>query len=61
DGHSPNILVIHIDTIYCTAHLLPIYSVNFIPHTINFLNSSDKFHTFYVNKFANHHVFEIAS
>ncbi|KAG1782102.1 hypothetical protein EV702DRAFT_1177148 [Suillus placidus] len=45
DGHSPNILVIHIDAIYRTAHLLPIY---------------DKFRTFYVNKFADHHAFEIA-
>ncbi|KAG1905765.1 uncharacterized protein F5891DRAFT_1125793 [Suillus fuscotomentosus] len=61
DGHSPNILVIHIDAIYYTAHLLPVYGVDFIPHAINFLNTLDKFHTFYVNKFADHHAFEIAS
>ncbi|KAG2347182.1 hypothetical protein BDR05DRAFT_996952 [Suillus weaverae] len=60
DGHSPNILVIHIDAIYCAAHLLPVYSVDFIPRAINFSNSLDKFRTFYVNKFADHCAFEIA-
>ncbi|KAG1775478.1 hypothetical protein EV702DRAFT_1180272 [Suillus placidus] len=60
DGHSPDISVIHIDAIYRAAHLLPIYGVDFIPRAINFSNSLDKFHTFYVNKFADHHAFEIA-
>ncbi|KAG1809453.1 hypothetical protein EV424DRAFT_1543029 [Suillus variegatus] len=60
DGHSLNISVIHIDAIYRAAHLLPIYSVDFIPHAINFSNSLDKFCTFYVNKFTDHHAFEIA-
>ncbi|KAG1766909.1 hypothetical protein EV702DRAFT_1182237 [Suillus placidus] len=60
DGHSPDISVIHIDAIYRTAHLLPIYGVDFIPRAINFSNSLDKFRTFYVNKFADHHAFEIA-
>jgi hypothetical protein len=60
DGHSLNISVIHIDAIYRTAHLLPLYGVDFIPCVINFSNSLDKFCTFYVNKFADHHAFEIA-
>ncbi|KAG1866814.1 hypothetical protein F4604DRAFT_1881698 [Suillus subluteus] len=60
DGHSPNISVIHIDAIYRAAHLLPVYGVDFIPCAINFSNSLDKFRTFYVNKFADHHAFEIA-
>ncbi|KAG2144386.1 uncharacterized protein EDB93DRAFT_1241271 [Suillus bovinus] len=59
DGHSPNISVIHIDAIYHAAHLLPLYGVDFIPCAINFSNSLDKFHAFYVNKFADHHAFEI--
>ncbi|KAG1775760.1 hypothetical protein EV702DRAFT_972514, partial [Suillus placidus] len=59
DGHSPDISVIHIDAIYRTAHFLPIYGVDFIPRAINFSNSLDKFRTFYVNKFADHHAFEI--
>jgi hypothetical protein len=59
DGHSPNISVIHIDAIYHAAHFLPLYGVDFIPHAINFSNSLDKFRTFYVNKFANHHAFQI--
>lgn len=60
DGHSPNISVIHIDAIYRAAHLLPLYGVDFMPRAINFSNSLDKFRAFYVNKFADHHAFEIA-
>ncbi|KAG2158743.1 uncharacterized protein EDB93DRAFT_1237966 [Suillus bovinus] len=57
---QPSFDVIHIDTIYRAAHLLPLYGVNFIPCAINFSNSLDKFRAFYVNKFTNHHAFEIA-
>ncbi|KAI6139091.1 hypothetical protein BKA82DRAFT_4332380 [Pisolithus tinctorius] len=45
----------------CVAHLIPIYST----HNINSRDvrphcSYDMFHSFYVNKFADHHTFEIA-
>ncbi|KAG0698638.1 hypothetical protein DFH29DRAFT_810061, partial [Suillus ampliporus] len=60
DGHSPNIYMIHINAIYHTAHLLPIYGTDYIPHNINFCHLLDAFRTFCVNKFANHHAFEIA-
>ncbi|KAI6153203.1 hypothetical protein BKA82DRAFT_4442246, partial [Pisolithus tinctorius] len=56
-----NLAVIHVDMIYCAAHLIPIYST----HNINSRDvrphcSYDMFHSFYVNKFADHHTFEIA-
>jgi len=56
-----NIAVVHIDTIYRAAHLIPVYSTHnidsrdFRPH-----RSYDMFQSFYVNKFADHHTFEIA-
>ncbi|KAG1843170.1 hypothetical protein F4604DRAFT_1596946 [Suillus subluteus] len=60
DG-SPNLSVIHIDTVYRTAHLIPVYGPDFIPHTLKFYHSYDVFRSFYVNKYADHHAFEIAS
>ncbi|KAG1804349.1 hypothetical protein EV424DRAFT_1330679 [Suillus variegatus] len=60
DG-SRNLAVIHIDTIFCAAHLIPIYGSEYIPHSLKFYHSIDSFHSFYVNKFADHHAFEIAS
>ncbi|KAG1901623.1 uncharacterized protein F5891DRAFT_1128048 [Suillus fuscotomentosus] len=60
DG-SRNLAVIHIDTIFCAAHLIPIYSSEYIPHSLKFYPSIDSFRSFYVNKFADHHAFEIAS
>ncbi|KAI5984115.1 hypothetical protein F5J12DRAFT_907962 [Pisolithus orientalis] len=57
----PHITIIHIDTIYCAAHLIPIYAA----HNINTRDIKphdfyDMFNSFYVNKFADHHAFEIA-
>ncbi|KAG1886072.1 hypothetical protein F4604DRAFT_1877994 [Suillus subluteus] len=59
DG-SKNIAVIHIETIFHAAHLIPIYGSEYIPHTLKFYHSLDTFHSFYVNKYADHHAFEIA-
>ncbi|KAG1864403.1 hypothetical protein F4604DRAFT_1882097 [Suillus subluteus] len=61
DDGTPNLAVIHIDTIYCAAHLIPVYSHNFIPKDIEYFHSYDAFRLFYVNKYADHHAFEIAS
>ncbi|KAI6037879.1 hypothetical protein EDC04DRAFT_2570565, partial [Pisolithus marmoratus] len=56
-----NITVIHIDTIYCAAHLILVYAT----HNINSRDVKphqpyDMFHLFYVNKYADYHAFEIA-
>ncbi|KAH7918492.1 hypothetical protein BV22DRAFT_1186404 [Leucogyrophana mollusca] len=59
DG-SRNIAVIYIDTTYRAAHLIPIYGPEFVPDDIKFYQSYDVFRTFYVNKYADHHAFEIA-
>ncbi|KAH7912047.1 hypothetical protein BJ138DRAFT_1135015 [Hygrophoropsis aurantiaca] len=60
DGGSRNIAVIHIDTIYRAAHLIPVFGPEFVPHSIKFYHTYDAFRAFYVNKFADHHAFEIA-
>ncbi|KIK77437.1 hypothetical protein PAXRUDRAFT_166842, partial [Paxillus rubicundulus Ve08.2h10] len=58
---QPNISILHIDMIYRAAHLIPVYSTHFIPTKIQPHQSYDIFHAFYVNKFADHHTFEITS
>ena len=60
-NHALKLAVIHIDTIYCVAHLISIYGSHSIPHNIQPHESYDTFRSFYVNKFADHHAFEIAS
>ena len=58
-GSWPNTTVIHIDAIFCAAHLIPVYNRNFMPPDITPYNPYDSFHWFYVNRFADHHTFEI--
>jgi len=52
--------VIHLDTIFRAAHLLPVYGNEFVPSYLNFSQSLDAFHSYYVNKYVDHHAFEIA-
>jgi hypothetical protein len=61
DDGTPNLAVIHIDTVYRAAHLIPVYGPDFIPKDIEYFHSYDAFRLFYVNKYADHHAFEIAS
>ncbi|KIK95755.1 hypothetical protein PAXRUDRAFT_11252 [Paxillus rubicundulus Ve08.2h10] len=55
-----HINIIHIDSIYHAAHLIPVYGEQPIPHELKHYHSYDTFQSFYVNKFADHHAFEIA-
>ena len=59
-NHSPNFVVIHTDTIYRAAHLIPVYRNRPISHDIRLHHSYNAFCMFYVNKYADHHAFEIA-
>ncbi|KAG1884617.1 hypothetical protein F4604DRAFT_1878656 [Suillus subluteus] len=51
-NNAPIYNIIHVDSIYRAAHLIPIYGRRFL-HL--------HFRTFYVNKYADHHAFELAS
>ncbi|KAI6132289.1 hypothetical protein EV401DRAFT_2053882 [Pisolithus croceorrhizus] len=56
-----NTAVVHIDTIYRAAHLIPVYAAHNINSTdIRPHRCYNTFHLFYVNKYADHHAFEIA-
>ena len=59
--HQRGISVIHIDSIYRAAHLIPVYGKHFVPSQLGLHHSYDSFQLFYVNKFADYHAFEIAS
>ncbi|KAI6011329.1 hypothetical protein PISMIDRAFT_95379 [Pisolithus microcarpus 441] len=60
-NNSPFFDVIHLDTIYRTAHLIPIYGTRFISPNIKSSNLYDAFCAFYVNKYTDHHAFETAT
>ncbi|KIK34771.1 hypothetical protein CY34DRAFT_97330 [Suillus luteus UH-Slu-Lm8-n1] len=61
EDQSHEISIIHVDLIFCAAHLVPMFGDKFVPEHVNFHNSLDAYMGFYVNKFADHHAFEIAS
>lgn len=60
DDGRPRTAIIHLDTIVRLAHLLPIYGEEVAPRGVKYTDSLDTFIEFYVNKFADHHAFEIA-
>ena len=51
--------VIYLDTIFRAAHLIGLAGEEFIPH-IPYTEALDAFRQFYVNKYADHHAYEIA-
>lgn len=52
--------VIHLDSIVRGAHLLGRGGTDFIPRHLRFTDTLSAFKAFYVNKFADHHSYEIA-
>jgi hypothetical protein len=52
--------VIHVNSIICRVHLLPRFpSVTPVYQEINYMNILNVYKSFYVNKYINHHAFEI--
>ncbi|KAG1846295.1 hypothetical protein F4604DRAFT_1884183 [Suillus subluteus] len=60
EDDTPDISIIHIDCIFHAAHLIPVYGSNFLPRTVTSHDSYDVFQSYFVNKYADHHTFEIA-
>ncbi|KAG1733920.1 uncharacterized protein EDB91DRAFT_1238517 [Suillus paluster] len=60
-NRAPTHTIIHADTIYRAAHLIPIYGNQFVPLDITLYVSYDAFRAYYVNKYVDHHTFEITS
>ncbi|KIK75116.1 hypothetical protein PAXRUDRAFT_173770 [Paxillus rubicundulus Ve08.2h10] len=57
--NQPNMSITHLNTIYHAAHLIPVYGTQPIPPEIQPHHSYDIFQAFYINKFTDHHTFEI--
>ena len=51
--------IIHLDSIFQAAHLMGVCGEAFVPKTLTADNSLDFFDLFYVNKYVDHHAFEI--
>jgi len=58
-GEQATIQVISIDSIFCGAHLLPIYGRDALPEDFRFPDSLDAFRAYFVNHFVDHHAYEI--
>ncbi|KIM64604.1 hypothetical protein SCLCIDRAFT_114703, partial [Scleroderma citrinum Foug A] len=59
-GQQPNFAVIHVDAIFRAAHLIPIFGRELVPLEIKPYHCYNIYRGFYVNKFADHHAFEVA-
>ena len=57
---SPSTVVIHVDTILHCTHLIPVYdSSRPVPHAMKYSDSLDSFDIHYINKYADHHMYEV--
>ena len=59
DGESLT-SIIHLDTIIRASHLLPVFGPEHVSRTLSFTDTLNTFDRFYVNKYIDHHAFEIA-
>jgi len=61
DG-QPFLAIIHLDTIFRAAHLIPAYRTSdFVRRSLTMHDALDEFKFFYVNRYVDHHAFEITS
>jgi hypothetical protein len=57
---QPHVGIAHVDSIYRAAHLTPVYRTNrYTSRSLSMHDTLDTFKQFYVNKFVDHHAFEI--
>ncbi|KAG1906586.1 uncharacterized protein F5891DRAFT_1125454 [Suillus fuscotomentosus] len=57
-SRSRELSIVHVDTIVCACHLLPIFDAHFTPEHITLHNILDLWPSFYVKKFIDHHAVE---
>jgi hypothetical protein len=58
-GEEPYLAVVHVDTIFRAVHLLPFFGQEHVPQRFSHSDTLDSYAMFYVNKYADHHSFEI--
>jgi len=62
ENGQPHLAIVHLDSIYRAAHVVPAYrSSDFVKRSLTMHDTLDEFKVFYVNKFVDHHAFEITS
>jgi hypothetical protein len=59
DGETV-VFIIHLDTIVRASHLLLVFGKEHVSKALLFMDTLDIFTRFYINKYADHHTFEIA-
>jgi hypothetical protein len=52
--------ILHLDSAIRSVHLLPVYGSAFIPHDLHYSETLCAFRRYYINKYADHHMHEIA-
>ncbi len=52
--------VLHLDSFLRAAHLIPVFGTCKVPKDFHFTYSLDAFKAYYINKYIDHHSFEIA-
>ncbi|KAG1883965.1 hypothetical protein F4604DRAFT_1575133 [Suillus subluteus] len=52
-------MVEHLDVIFRSAHLIPVFGNGPLPDDFHFSFSLDVFNSYYVNRYADYHTFEI--
>ena len=60
DG-AKHLAVIPIESIVRNVHLLPIFGAEYVPDHVTHENSLDLYCGFYVNRFSDHHAFDLVS
>ena len=59
DDGTRSASVINLDAIFRAAHLMPVFGNDTIPRYLSFTQTLDAFNSYYVNKYIDHHAFEI--
>ncbi|KAN0140688.1 hypothetical protein V8E53_001515 [Lactarius tabidus] len=54
-NREPTTQVIDVKTMVRTAHLLPVFGQDMVPSDVHHYNSLDRYQSFFVNKYADHH------
>jgi hypothetical protein len=59
DARAPHLAVVHVGSFLHAAHLLPFFGQEEVSRELTSGDTLDTYARFYVNKFADHHSFEI--
>jgi len=58
-SEEPHLVVVHVGSIFRVVHLLPFFRKEWVPQGFSHSDTLNKYTKFHVNRFADHHSFEI--